>query len=343
MAKPERKSRRNADSLLNECKGNLFEFLVAQFLSQKMGNENIFLLNFPNEFKKKLQSYEETIRAHDRNLLSQLSPWAHLTAEKILEHPTFKGKEGYSFSVIGKLVKPNSNEFWNETDIVATKNSSEEKKEKYYLSLKLSKEGIFTNTKSAGIKSFLSKYFKKLTPQSINFQEELNSFVDHSFLIMGHALYKAIDQDFKGKFDSRWTNVHPELPGELDPSLKKIVHANYFRVTQKMHEYLIKLQKVDGQKFYHSLHALCGFSDPSILQINCFHGQSEITEICMKTKEDFFSNDWQEAVIKNLSIDSGSFEISFKKFVLQIRVKPMNKFTTPSYKINCSTKMKGEK
>ena len=36
-----------------------------------------------------------------------------------------------------------------------------------------------------------------------------------------------------------------------------------------------------------------------------------------------------------------SFEIVFGKTTLQIRVKPMNKFTAPALKVNCSVKVKG--
>ena len=36
--------------------------------------------------------------------------------------------------------------------------------------------------------------------------------------------------------------------------------------------------------------------------------------------------------------EKSSFEISLSKILLQIRCKPMNKFTVPGLKINCSIK-----
>nr|MBP9682228.1 hypothetical protein [Bacteriovorax sp.] len=57
------------EAILNEFKGNLFEFLVAQGLARKSNIEDQFLLSLPTEFKSRLGTYEELIRLHEGRLL----------------------------------------------------------------------------------------------------------------------------------------------------------------------------------------------------------------------------------------------------------------------------------
>ena len=45
-----------------------------------------------------------------------------------------------------------------------------------------------------------------------------------------------------------------------------------------------------------------------------------------------------EIDLKNSVPGESTFELKFPGRILQIRVKPMNVFTTPAVKINCSTK-----
>lgn len=329
------------ESLLNECKGNLFEFLVAQSLSKRFKKEDLFLISLPRDFRARLQFYEETIREYDSDLLRNLPVLASSVAEKIERHTLFKNKGQFSFTVIGKMVATNDNSLWNETDIVAIEELPEGLSKKYYISLKLTKDNSFTNTKSAGIKSFIEKYFSSYGEKSITLQKKLNLEVDESFHMMGHKLYTMIDQEFKGSFDLRWGQTQTELPGELPLEMKEVVHLNYSRVAQKVREFLGELYLAEPIKFYQSLHALCGFSNADIIQVQCFHKNTQLKEILIKTQSDLFSNDPNEITVKELNVGASSFDISFNKFVLQIRVKPMNKFTTAAYKINCSIKIKG--
>lgn len=341
MKKIDQDNQLQIESLLNECKGNLFEFLVAQSLSRRFKKEDVFLLSLPRDFRGRLQFYEETIRQFDSDLLKNLPLFAEKASGLIEEHPLFKNKSQFSFTVIGKMVATNDNELWNETDIVALEEGENGEHKKHFLSLKLTKDHSYTNTKSAGIKSFIEKYFGLFGLKAQELQKKLNEEVDESFHMMGHKLYSMIDQEFKGSFDSRWSNEHTELPGELPLEMREVVHANYFRVGAKVREYLGELYQSDPQKFYLCLHALCGFGNPNIIQVSCFHHQGELKDLFMKTHSDLFSGDFREIEVKDLAPGVASFDICFQKFVLQIRVKPMNKFTTAAYKINCSIKMKG--
>jgi hypothetical protein len=341
MKKIDPKNQLQIESLLNECKGNLFEFLVAQSLSKRFKKEDLFLISLPRDFRGRLQFYEETIREFDSDLLKNLPILASSVAEKLEQHALFKNKNQFSFSVIGKMVATNDNSLWNETDIVAIEELPDGQTKKYFISLKLTKDHSYTNTKSAGIKSFIEKYFSTHGPMAATFQKKLNLEVDESFHMMGHKLYTMIDQEFIGNFDTRWSQEHTELPGELPPEMKEVVYLNYSRVAQKVREFLGELHRADPVKFYQSLHALCGFGNADIIQVHCFHQNAQLKEILIKSQSDLFTNDPAEIAVKELSDGASSFDIAFKKFVLQIRVKPMNKFTTAAYKINCSIKMKG--
>lgn len=342
MKKIDRNNQLQIESLLNECKGNLFEFLVAQLLSRRFKKEDIFLLSLPRDFRARLQFYEETIRQFDSELLKNLPVLAEAVAQRLEEHSFFKNKSHFSFTVIGKIMATNDNNLWNETDIVAIEELPNGESKKYFISLKLTKDHSYTNTKSAGIKSFIEKYFSVFSKEAKAFQVKLNNEVDESFHMMGHKLYGMIDQEFKGSFDSRWSDDFSELPGELSLEMKEVVYANYTRVALKVREYLGELYKKDPEKFYFSLHALCGFGNVDIIQVHCFHQNAQLKDILIKTHSDLFNNDPHEIILKELTLGSASFDIAFEKFVLQIRVKPMNKFTTAAYKINCSIKMKGQ-
>jgi hypothetical protein len=327
------------EALLNECKGNLFEFLVAQGLSRKYKKEDKFLLTLSRDFKNRLRIYEETIRSSDENLLLSLPTLANSVVADILKLPLFvKSKNLFEFMVIGKMVATNDNSTWNETDIVAIEELPNKETIKHFLSLKLTKDHSYTNTKSAGVKSFLLKYFS-VFHEANTFQGMLNQEVDESFHSMGHNLYSMVDLEFAGTFDNRWTLT--ELPGELNPDMRSVVHANYYRVALKLHGLLEQLKNKNEVQFRESLEALCGFGNKNIIQVHCFHQQAQLKEIVIKTYSDLFSNT-ENISLGELKKDGASFDVHFSRFHLQLRVKPMNKFTTAAYKINCSIKMDGK-
>lgn len=342
MKKIDQNNQLQIESLLNECKGNLFEFLVAQSLSKRFKKEDLFLLRLPGDFRERLKFYEETIRKNDVELLRNLPFLAENAATQIAEHPLLKDKKDLSFMVIGKMVATNDNELWNETDIVVIEGEDEkgaQEAKKYFLSLKLTKDHSYTNTKSAGIKSFLEKYFGIFKEEAPLFQKRLNQEVDESFQMMGHKLYEAVDLEFKGSFGKEWSDHFTELPGELEPELREIVHHNYSRVAFFLRKFMGEMYEKDALKFYQCLHALCGFGSHDIMQVHCFHQNTKLKSVDIKTYKELFSGDPAEITLKDLKENAGSFDIAFKKFVLQIRVKPMNKFTTAAYKVNCSIKM----
>lgn len=332
------------EAILNECKGNLFEFLVAQGLAARCFLEDQFLLNLPAEFKNKLGSYEELMRTHEPKLLVKLPVLASQTVKYLWENLDLQRYEFSQWNVIGKMVATNDNECWNETDIVGSyqevgAKSAESKK--LALSLKLSKDHSYTNTKSAGVKSFLTKYFGAFDSLTLTqMQKELNHEVDESFLMMGHRLYRMADLEFKGAFKSDWSELYTELPGELPLEMREIVHENYHRVALKLSSLLLKLKELDKELFFESLYALCGFGHAEIIQVSCFHQDYELKEISIKSFDDIFKQANKECILLPLKNLASSVEVVMGPVALQIRVKPMNKFTTAAYKINCSIKVK---
>ena len=328
------------EAILNECKGNLFEFLVAQGLASCSLVEDQFLLNLPTEFKMKLGQYEELMRTYCPELLKRLPVLASLTVKSIWDKVILEQYIFLEWKVIGKIVSSNDNEVWNETDIVGSYINKVGMQKHLSFSLKLSKDNSYTNTKSAGVKSFITKYFASFGQISQNFQNELNCEVDESFLAMGHRLYSSIDKEFTGSFGMEWSDAYTELPGELSPELRKFVHSNYHRIALKLSSILTHLKEVNDSLFFDALATLCGFGHTEIIQVCCFHQEYEFKKVTIKNFEDYFSNINRECELLPIKELGSSVEIVLGNLLLQIRVKPMNKFTTAAYKINCSIKVK---
>lgn len=325
------------EAILNECKGNLFEFLVAQGLAARCQLEGQFLLNLPLEFKEQLGKYEELIRTHEPKLLTKLPVLASLVVAKTWDKLNLKDHHFQAWNVIGKMVATNNSFTWNETDIAGTMADNKI----LALSLKLTKDHSFTNTKSAGVKSFLAKYFSRFDQAILHaFQNELNHEVDESFLMMGHKLYQMADLEFKGSFCQQWSSQFSELPGELNDDMRTVVHENYQRVAIKLSNLLNRLKELNPRLFFESLYALCGFGHPEIVQINCYHQDYDLKEISIYNFNEIFMNCNNECSILPLKNFASSVEIKLGQTLLQVRVKPMNKFTTAAYKINCSIKVK---
>ena len=334
------------EAILNECKGNIFEFLVTQGLAQKSSLEAPFLLSLPNEFKNQLGVYEDLIRVHEPRLLHLLPALVREVVDAIWMNLDLESHKFTQWNVIGKMVGTNLSDVWNETDIVGLytdlqNNNQDQRDKKLALSLKLTKGHSFTNTKSAGVKSFLTKYFCGFDSQWLNrLQQDLNHEVDESFLQMGHKLYRMADLEFTGSFNSKWSEQFSELPGELMPEMRQVVHANYHRVAHKLSELLLQLKEQNKILFFESLYALCGLGHKEIIQVNCFHQDYLLKNISIKSFDDLFIKARKECLLLPIKDMASSVEVLLSDLLLQIRVKPMNKFTTAAYKINCSIKVK---
>lgn len=321
-------------ALINECKGNIFEFLVTQKLASLSNLEAQFLYSLPLDYKLRLSEYEEIVREYDPILLENLPVFASEVSKKIWTEIKLLNLNFQQWNVIGKIVATNEQDVWNETDIVGSYLEDGQIKHKTF-SLKLSKEHSYTNTKSAGVKSFIEKYFSQFKDAKL-FQVELNQIVDQSFIKMGHQLYELAGLEFKGAFDEKWRSHYSELPGEVPSEMKPILYENYYQIAKKLYSSLLFFSQENIDSFKSSLVTLCGFGHPDIIQVNCYHSHNVLKSIEIKTFNQVFSQ--AKLVLLPIKDLSSSVEIIVGELSLQIRVKPMNKFTQPAYKINCSIK-----
>jgi hypothetical protein len=318
------------EALFNEVKGSLFEYLVAREISVKGAGELSFHKNFDKNYLTILSQQDRMIRQFYPEMLPFLTSTARQTAEEIILH---LGEIPENAKVVGKFSHSlNLSTDLFEADLVLTL-----KKMSLPVSLKLNKKNAFVNTKSGGIKSFFSQYFPFLKTQV---QENFNLFIDREFNRMALELHALHDLEYPGHFQ-HWVRLgFSELPGELDEDSRNILKSYYARIAEEMHRILILAFDQAPILFRNSLPSLMGFSSSAILQVICFHSfpssESSSIEIHSYTEVE---DDLDSSIIRPFG-NISSAEILMGKRILQIRVKPMNKFTTTAIKVNCSVRSK---
>ncbi len=327
---------RQNEAMLNELKGNLFEFLFAQKIAQKNHIESSFLKSLHPEIHGRLREYQSLLASLNPILYSSLPILLNLLVSDL----DLKDFEDITeIKVIGKLSEGSfsKKKIFAETDVLLLQNEIP-----IPVSLKLSKDNAFVNTKSAGVKSFFSKYFS-IFPESTEIQNNLTLWVEEVHLRMVQALYNFVGLEFRGGFDEQWKEANlPLLPGELSPDLNEIVLKSYHEIIRKIYDHMSFLFNRDRSKFSSSLLPLLGFGRSDLRQIICFYTKSN--QGLMEYKGHFYLSkrnlfdEAKEICLNPLKNNLSSFEISLDDFSLQIRVKPMNNFMAISPKINCSLK-----
>lgn len=316
------------EALINELKGNLFEYLVGQNLALKKGILPQFYKNFGGQIKNQLVEYENWLRKNDPILFKNLPQLATSLAEKLA--PQIPDKLD-NLLVVGMASKQHR---FYEADLLAIKNDQVSP-----ISIKLCKAKAFVNTKSGGVKSIILKYFNQFE-KAPTWQQELNEVLNLSFQTMGHELYSQIGQEFNGGFDERWELSH--LPGGVPDRMKTFIRKFYSQVIQKIYEIFLQMNKESPSLLKKCLYPIMGFGNSAIIQATCFHGAQNGEKYNLKGIKILTGEELEEELevfmIEPIKEDLSSFEIKLKTNVLQIRVKPMNIFTTPAVKINCSIK-----
>ena len=317
------------EALFNEIKGSLFEFLVARKLASLNQEELVFLKTIDQNYLKVLGQQDQLVRQFYPEMLPFLNSSAELTVKNLINYlnelpraPILKGKFSQSAMAFD----------FTEADLIIETTHGPRP-----LSMKLNKMNSFVNTKSGGIKSFYVTYFPFLSP---TLQDEFNQFVDMEFERMAVELHALNDWHYPGNFSLWIRSGKSELPGELNEVERDCLKRYYARIAQRMHQILSLAQSQDHEAFARSLAPLLGFSHPELLQVICFHlfktqGESKIEIISF--------DDVKSYLIASHIMDfneTSSVEIVMGPIELQIRVKPMNKFTTTAIKINCSVKTK---
>lgn len=310
------------EALLNEYKGNLFEFLVSINLAKKFSIESLFLKSINPSFLLMLKQQEKFIRSFFPDLLVRLPSLAdHLVAEicSKLNIETVS-----DIQLVGKSAASDSIEDFNEADIILCTNNG-----KIPISLKLNKENAATNTKSAGVKSFLSKYFQN----AHELQREVNFEFDKSFDEFSYSLHDENGLDWDKNFNEWCMRGLATLPGELEGKSRELYLDFLHTSSTLFYNAILKLSK--EKDFYKSIFSLAGFSNHSVVQATCFHKNEYQDSRCeIFDSINVISNDFELVNKKATSY----FEIRFKNMILIVRVKAMNKFIHKSFKMNCSIK-----
>lgn len=310
------------EALLNEYKGNLFEYLVSINLAKEFGIESAFLKSLNPSFITMLKQQENFIRTFFPNLLVRLPVLANHLVEAIIK--SLRIDSINEILLVGKSAASINTEDFNEADIII-----KSAKLSYPISLKLNKENSATNTKSAGVKSFLSKYFS----DAHELQARLNFEFDKYFDEFSFALHNENGVEWDKNFNEWTMKGLATLPGELEGKSRQM-YLDFLHVCSTMfYEAVLELSKKDN--FHQSIFSLAGFSNANIIQATCFH-KKEYSEFRCEIFDslNIINNDF-EIINKKAS---SFFEIKFKNLILIVRVKAMNKFIHKSFKINCSIK-----
>jgi hypothetical protein len=317
------------EALFNEVKGSLFEYLIAKKISEINNEELIFHQSLDQNYLNVLSQQDRMVRQFYPEMLPFLNEVSKLTAKELIlflretpRAPRLMGK--FSNSSLGAAI--------DEADLLVSTS-----KGIVPVSLKLNKRNAFVNTKSAGIKSFFTQYMSFIPKAH---QHSFNQLVDMEFFRMAAELHTLAEMEYPGNFSHWVSKGHSELPGELGSDERVVLKAYYSRIAKQMHKILTLGQKIDQELFSKSLCPLLGFGSSEILQVICFH------DFKHKTPAVINIHPFEEVsgLLKSARIvpftNTSSVEIEIGNWDLQIRVKPMNKFTTTAIKINCSVKVK---
>jgi len=317
------------EALFNEVKGSLFEYLVARGVAKACGNELDFLSKLDPNYLSVLGQQDRMVRQFYPEMGSFLSDAAAKTCSKL--NSSFEEK-ATSSKVVGKFSNSSLKDELNEADIII-----EFPSKVIPVSLKINKKNSYVNTKSGGIKSFFQQYFPFI---NIEVQKEFNSFVDTEFNRMAFELHSYNDMEYAGNFSHWIGRGFSELPGELDQESRQILKSYYARISLKIHSILQTAFLSHPDEIKKSIPPLMGFSSKEITQVIYFHEfpSTDFHEIEIHTFDALLRELDQIQLLPFSDISSVEFQVG--DYSLQLRVKPMNKFTTTAIKINCSVKFK---
>lgn len=315
------------EALFNEIKGSLFEYLTALEIARLTNHELDFLKNLPEHYQQVLEQQDHMTRQLYPELVQYMPLWAKFTANEFLK----THKEAWDkITLTGQLIHTDAGEEFGAADFILHGEIN------HGVSLKLNKKAGSVNTKSGGIKSFFITYFPSILSDSI--QNKFNQLVDAEFSVVRFELMEMAGL----KAESTWEEWRKaglsELPGELPTDMRDRLHAFYARISLELRGHLENIAKDHPEIFQLGLMTLCGLADDEVTQVICFHDihgskPSEV-KVLVNTQNDLKERlrefTWRETP------HTASVELQLKDWILQIRIKPMNKFTTTAIKMNCS-------
>ncbi len=321
-------------ALLSEYKGNLFEFLVGSSLSRKLNIEMKFLASLSHEFKKMLQIQESFIRQYYPELLIDLPALASGLADDIIQQISLENIT--DIAIVGKVALASQNSTFSEADIILKSNTSF-----YPISLKLSKAQAYVNTKSAGLRSFFTKYFQSFShDKMIAIQDSFNNECDLIINRFGNELFSNHDMEYEGSFAS-WVDLgKTQLSGQLEGRDRDLYKEMLYAINKLVYFHIKNLLSTDPEKLCLDLLPLLGFGDKEIIQATCFYKAQQKRYLPYSNSIEQYDKMLEVAwpLVSEFKKDVANFDIRLGNKILQLRVKAMNKFTSKSFKMNCSVK-----
>jgi hypothetical protein len=315
------------EALFNEVKGSLFEYLVASFMAKDAGLELEFQRSLDSNYLTVLSQQDRLIRQYYPEMQNFLRECAAVTVKALKSH--FSGPIS-KIQLTGKLSNSPHARSWAEADLIFESHGKN-----LPVSLKLNKKNSFVNTKSGGVKSYFSNYFP-FVPSTI--QDSFNKKVDFEFETMAHELHNLFDLQYVHDFKNWVEAGHSELPGEIGPEGRKVLKSYYANLAREMHGIFKRFMLEQPEAMKASLHQIMGFGGSDIIQLVCFH---DFKGSAAPRSEVHLSQDL-ERNLQRLRLlpfaETASVDWEVGDWKLQIRIKPMNKFTTTAMKINCSVK-----
>lgn len=155
-------------------------------------------------------------------------------------------------------------------------------------------------------------------------------------------MHKISDLSPSEQFGNDWDRAGlPSLPGDLSLELKSVLLDFYKSIRDHLFKSLNSFYDQNQKEFAKSLCPLLGQGRGDLFQLTCYYkqldGELEFSHVSILNSENIL-NALENIQFYQSESSFTSFEIKLNPYRLQIRIKPMNKFTTPSYKVNCSTK-----
>ena len=314
------------DALLNEYKGNLFEFLVCIEIASKFDLLNNFYHDLNPSAQKMLEQQESFLRNYYPYLIVELPKLAHQSVQSLVDNITIESVQ--NVSMIGKSMSSHKLENFSEEDIVI-KTSDRDLR----ISLKMAKSGSFVNSKSAGLRSFFTKYFSDF--DSNHLQNDFNEFCKREFEMTSYELHREVGLEYSGDFKLWEDNHYPVLPGKLDQNLKEILYVFYEKVNDFLFDSMTHFFQTKPLVLSQMLNRLKGYSSDDLIQLTAFYKLKDDKFVdCHFLTQTLEASDPIVKIVKKSKV----LDIYFQNSILQIRVKPMNKFTSKSFKINCAVK-----
>ncbi|MFT6631118.1 MAG: hypothetical protein ACJAS4_001065 [Bacteriovoracaceae bacterium] len=312
------------DALLNEYKGNLFEFLFCHSLARITGLEGEFLNKLTPSMSTILEQQESFLRNYFPYLLTELPELASKTALEVKSSLNLKKVE--EILLIGKVAGASNDKRFDEADIIIR-----DAGQTIPISIKISKNHSYVNTKSGGVRTFFVKYFTSFDTEKI--QQDFNRFCDYEYEALAIKMHHMQEIPYTEGFKN-WEAVGEEvLPGQLSEDLRVPLLDYYHKVNEQISNYLQTFLKENKKGFLKDLAPLIGFSNKEVIQVTSFY----------QLKNEKFINTKISILpyIKNLKFEEfivrrNNLDVKLNKLSLQIRIKPMNKFTSKAFKINCA-------